>query len=78
MEMAAKFNEEMNKSHRANMLKEQLKAIQEELNDTEGAVGKKDYRELIEKAKMPEEVKEVALEEVLNLIGRVHTVQKKM
>ena len=67
MEMAAKFNEEMNKNHRANMLKEQLKAIQEELNDTEGASGKKDYRELIEKANMPEEVKEVALEEVLKL-----------
>jgi ATP-dependent Lon protease len=67
MEMAAKFNEEMNKNHRANMLKEQLKAIQEELNDTEGTSGKKDYRELIEKANMPEEVKEVALEEVLKL-----------
>ncbi len=67
MEMAAKFNEEMNKNHRANMLKEQLKAIQEELNDTEGVSGKKDYRELIEEANMPEEVKEVALEEVLKL-----------
>ncbi len=67
MEMAAKFNEEMNKNHRANMLKEQLKAIQEELNDTEGTSGKKDYRELIEEANMPEEVKEVALEEVLKL-----------
>jgi ATP-dependent Lon protease len=67
MEMAAKFNEEMNKNHRANMLKEQLKAIQEELNDTEGTGGKKDYRELIEEAEMPDEVKEVALEEVLKL-----------
>lgn len=67
MEMAAKFNEEMNKNHRANMLKEQLKAIQEELNDTEGTSGKKDYRELIEEANMPDEVKEVALEEVLKL-----------
>jgi ATP-dependent Lon protease len=67
MEMAAKFNEEMNKNHRANMLKEQLKAIQEELNDTDGVSGKKDYRELIDEANMPEEVKEVALEEVLKL-----------
>ncbi len=67
MEMAAKFNEEMNKIHRANMLKEQLKAIQEELNDTEGTGSKKDYRELIEEANMPKEVKEVALEEVLKL-----------
>jgi ATP-dependent Lon protease len=67
MEMAAKFNEEMNKTHRENMLKEQLKAIQEELNDSKGASGKKDYRELIEAAEMPEEVKEVALEEVNKL-----------
>ena len=48
MEMAAKFNEEMNKNHRENMLKEQLKAIQEELKDSEGKSGKKDYKELIE------------------------------
>ena len=67
MEMAAKFNEEMNKNHRANMLKEQLKAIQEELNDTEGRSGKKDYRDLIEESNMPEEVKEAALDEVLKL-----------
>ena len=67
MEMAAKFNEEMNKNHRANMLKEQLKAIQEELDDTEGTGGKKDYRELIEEADMPDEVREVAMEEVQKL-----------
>ena len=67
MEMAAKFNEEMNKNHRANMLKEQLKAIQEELNDTEGKSGKKDYRDLIEESDMPEDVKEAALDEVLKL-----------
>ena len=63
MEMAAKFNEEMNKTHRENMLKEQLKAIQEELNTSNGT-GKKDYRELIEEADMPQDVKEVALNEV--------------
>jgi len=63
MEMAAKFNEEMNKTHRENMLKEQLKAIQEELNTSNGT-GKKDYRELIEDADMPQDVKEMALNEV--------------
>ncbi len=63
MEMAAKFNEEMNKTHRENMLKEQLKAIQEELNTSNGT-GKKDYRELIEAADMPQDVKEAALNEV--------------
>ncbi|MDD3984570.1 MAG: endopeptidase La [Methanobacterium sp.] len=67
MEMAAKFNEEMNKNHRANMLKEQLKAIQEELNDTKGLGGKKDYRELINESSMPEQVKEAAFDEVLKL-----------
>lgn len=68
MEIAAKFNEEMNKKHRETMLKEQLKAIQDELNETEGkSGGKKDYRELIEEAHMPDDVKEVALEEVKKL-----------
>ena len=67
MEMAAKFNEEMNKKHRENMLKEQLKAIQDELTDVEGGAGRKDYRQLIEEAQMPEEVRSVALEEVAKL-----------
>lgn len=68
MEIAAKFNEEMNKKHRETMLKEQLKAIQDELNETEGkSGGKKDYRELIEEAHMPDDVKEVAMEEVKKL-----------
>jgi ATP-dependent Lon protease len=67
MEMASKLNEEMNKKHRENMLKEQLKAIQEELDESEGKSGKKDYRELIEASHMPEEVKEVALDEVKKL-----------
>ncbi|MBV1730410.1 MAG: endopeptidase La, partial [Methanobacterium sp.] len=63
----AKFNDEMNKKHRENMLKEQLKAIQEELNDSEGGSGRKDYREMIEESQMPPEVREVALEEVNKL-----------
>ena len=67
MEMAAKLNEEMNKKHRENMLKEQLRAIQDELDESEVGSGKKDYRELIEEANMPEDVKEVALEEVQKL-----------
>lgn len=67
MEMAAKLNEDMNKKHRESMLKEQLRAIQEELDDVEGGSGKKDYRQLIEEANMPENVKEVALEEVQKL-----------
>ena len=49
------------------MLKEQLKAIQEELDDAEGTGSKKDYRQLIEEADMPDEVREVAMEEVQKL-----------
>lgn len=68
MELAAKFNDEMNKKHRENMLKEQLKAIQEELDETEGRPGgRKDYRQLIDEADMPEDVKQVALEELAKL-----------
>lgn len=67
MEMAAKFNEEMSKRNRENMLKEQLRAIQEELDDVEGGSGKKDYKQLIEEADMPKDVKEVALEELAKL-----------
>lgn len=66
MEMGARLNEEMNKKHRETMLKEQLKAIQDELSDSEGPYGK-NYRTLIEDAQMPDEVREVALEEVNKL-----------
>jgi len=66
MEMGARLNEEMNKKHRETMLKEQLKAIQDELSDSEGPYGK-NYRTLIEEAQMPDEVREVALEEVNKL-----------
>ncbi len=66
MEMAAKLNEEMNKKHRENLLKEQLRVIQDELSESEGT-HKKDYRELIEDSKMPEEVRQIALEEVNKL-----------
>lgn len=66
MEMAAKLNEEMNKKHRENILKEQLKVLQDELHESEGR-GKKDYRELIEESNMPEDVREIALDEVNKL-----------
>jgi ATP-dependent Lon protease len=66
MEMGARLNEEMNKKHRETMLKEQLKAIQDELSDSEGPYGK-NYRTLIGEAQMPDEVREVALEEVNKL-----------
>jgi len=67
MEMAAKLNEEMNKKHRENLLKEQLRVIQDELSETTGNPGKKDYRELIDESEMPDDVREIALEEVNKL-----------
>lgn len=71
MEMAAKFNDQINKNYRENMLRQQLKAIQDELNESEGTTSKKkkDYKALIDEANMPEDVKEVALEE-LNKLNR--------
>lgn len=65
MEMAAKLNEEFNKKHRENMLKEQLRAIQDELGDSKGGI--KNYRELIENSQMPEDIKQVAWEELNKL-----------
>ncbi len=67
MEMAAKLNEEMNKKNRENLLKEQLRVIQDELSESEGSPAKKNYRELIEEAGMPDDVREIALEEVNKL-----------
>jgi ATP-dependent Lon protease len=65
MEMAQKFSEESNKNYRKAFLKEQLKAIQEELNEDHGSrPKKKEYRESIEESHMPDDIKEVAFEEL--------------
>jgi ATP-dependent Lon protease len=64
MEINAKLSGEVNKQYREKMLREQLKAIQEELNEgKQPGNKKKDYLTLINESKMPEYVKEVALEE---------------
>lgn len=68
IEVAKKVVEKVNKSHREAMLREQLKIIQEELNDNEGSVsGEGEYRERIEISKMPEEVKKKAFAELKKL-----------
>ncbi|MCG8616489.1 MAG: endopeptidase La, partial [Desulfobacterales bacterium] len=68
IEMARKFSDQANKNYRKAFLKEQLKNIQEELNeDTPQPEGKKDYAQLIEDANMPEAVKQVAREELEKL-----------
>ncbi|WP_160675368.1 endopeptidase La [Clostridium sp. C8-1-8] len=69
VEMTEKFNKKVNKNYREQMLRQQLKAIQEELNETgEGNdTKKKDYKKLIQDANMPEDVKEVAFNELEKL-----------
>ena len=68
IEMAHKVSDKVNRSNREAMLREQLKVIQEELNEMEGT-GPNDngYRERIEQSKMPYEVKKKALSEVKKL-----------
>jgi ATP-dependent Lon protease len=64
IEMTRNFHEKVNKSQREALLREQMKAIQQELGQgSDGKKGKKDYRALIEQAEMPEEIREVALEQ---------------
>jgi ATP-dependent Lon protease len=65
MEISEKFSERTNRYYRETVLREQLKAIQEELNEGKEQSGKKDadYLTRIEEAGMPEEVKEAAIEE---------------
>nr|WP_024835311.1 endopeptidase La [Clostridium sp. 12(A)] len=65
MEISEKFSERTNRYYRETVLREQLKAIQEELNEGKEPGGKKepDYLSRIEEAGMPPEIKEAALEE---------------
>ena len=65
MEIASKVNEDMNETYKENLLRKQLEAIQDELGDKDGKKEKKkNYEELIERSGMPEDVKEVALNEL--------------
>ncbi|WP_297421386.1 endopeptidase La [Clostridium sp.] len=68
-ELAQKFSEKANKNYRESVLREQLKAIQSELNEGKGSGAKKekDYLNKIEEAQMPSEIKEAALEELEKL-----------
>lgn len=68
MELAAKMEQDVNQTYREQMLRRQLKAIQEELGEgQEGDSGKKDYADLIEKAKMPKDIMKVAMDEFKKL-----------
>jgi len=68
IEMARKVSDKVNKSNREAMLREQLKVIQEELNESDGSgSGNAGYRERIEHSKMPDEVRKKALSELKKL-----------
>jgi ATP-dependent Lon protease len=68
IEMAKKVTDKISKSNREAMLREQLKMIQEELNEGgDSDSGDAAYREKIENSKMPEEVKKKALSELRKL-----------
>lgn len=63
-EMSEKFSQEANKNYRKAFLREQLKLIQEELNEEDPEGTKvKDYHTLIEESMMPDDVKKIALSE---------------
>lgn len=67
MDIARKINNNMTKIHKENLLREQMKMIQEELNMTDDSSSRKTYRERITEAKLPKEVEEVAYEELNKL-----------
>jgi ATP-dependent Lon protease len=70
IEMARKVSDKVSKSNREAMLREQLRVIQEELNESEGGgPGDGGYREKIEQSKMPDEVRKKALAELKKLEG---------
>src|SRR5271157_4741840 len=74
IEVAQKVSEKINKSHREAMLREQLKVIQEELNECDGSTScNGGYRERIENSKMPDDLRKKALADVKKLeIGGSH------
>ncbi|MCK9579428.1 MAG: endopeptidase La [Methanoregula sp.] len=67
IEMAKKVTDRVSKSNREAMLREQLRVIQEELDESEGTPGDPGYREKIEASAMPDDVKKKALVEVRKL-----------
>lgn len=66
IEINERISDKTNQFYREQMLREQLKAIQEELGEErdDSPAGKKDYKNRIEQAGMPEEIRKAALEEL--------------
>jgi ATP-dependent Lon protease len=66
-EIREKLAHKLGKSQRESILREQMRAIQEELGEAGPSGSKEDYRKKIDEAGMPEEAKKAALEEVRRL-----------
>jgi ATP-dependent Lon protease len=67
IEVVQKVSDRVGRSNREAMLREQLRVIQEELNESEGIPADDGYRERVAKSKMPDDVKKKALAEVRKL-----------
>ncbi|MCK9632255.1 MAG: endopeptidase La [Methanoregula sp.] len=67
IEMAKKVTDRVGKSNREALLREQLRVIQEELDESAGTPGDMGYREKIEQSAMPDDVKKKAFAEVKKL-----------
>jgi ATP-dependent Lon protease len=67
IEMAKKVTDRVSRSNREAMLREQLRVIQEELGESDGAAGDGGYRGRIENSKMPDDVRKKALAEARKL-----------
>jgi len=66
-EMGLKISEKTSKAYRESILREQLRAIREELGESEGegnSEEKKSFKERILEAKLPKDVEKVALDQV--------------
>lgn len=69
-EIREKLNSKLGKHQREAILREQMKAIREELGDESSDLDRnEEYRSKIESGKMPDEVKKVALDELKRLEG---------
>ncbi len=66
-EVSNKISSKMGKQQRQNILREQIRLLQEELDDDKTLGGGKDYYQKIEEAQMPEDVERVALEQMARL-----------
>lgn len=68
-----KVRQQIDKNQREYYLREQLKAIQKELGEYDGAQSEaEEYRERVEKSDLPEEVRKKALKEV-DRLARMHS-----